>query len=101
MLGPAPGAVLDAGLGLYWVLPLGLRWVLPLGLFWVLGLGLCWARPVGYHGTNQLPGPPLAFQADPNLPAWGSESAQSAAPGHAELLPHAGRCLIASSGPGS
>ncbi len=29
---------------------------------------------------NQLPGPPLAFQRDPNLPAWGSKPAQSAAP---------------------
>ena len=35
---------------------------------------------------NQLPGPPLAFQADPNLPAWGGQSAQSTAPGPAQAM---------------
>lgn len=35
---------------------------------------------------NQLPGPPLAFQADPNLLAWGSKPAQSAAPGPAQAM---------------
>ena len=33
---------------------------------------------------NQRPGPPLAYQADPNLPAWGSPAARSAAPGPAQ-----------------
>ena len=35
---------------------------------------------------NQRPGPPLAYQADPNLPAWGSPAARSAAPGPAQAM---------------
>ena len=35
---------------------------------------------------NQVPEPPLAFQADPTLPAWGSKPAQSAAPGPAQAM---------------
>ena len=54
---------------------------------------ICWPqaahmRPalMPFPFTNQLPGPLLAFQADPNLLAWGSKPAQSAAPGPAQAM---------------
>jgi len=35
---------------------------------------------------NRQPGPPLGFQRDPKLPAWGSKPAQSVAPVPAQVM---------------